>query len=93
MNLDRATKVLGIPQRTAARRLAEARKQYAAELSRRASRSRREAEIDTVYERINELGDPKALTLEDVMDDLDLKQTTAFDRLDAARKRWTSENA
>lgn len=88
VNLDRATKVLGRSERTAARRLAEARKEYAAELSRRAGRSRREADIDTVYDLIKQLGDPKAVSLEDVMEHLDLKQTTAFDRLDAARKRW-----
>ncbi|KFG02489.1 hypothetical protein IQ62_01735 [Streptomyces scabiei] len=92
VNLDRAAKVLGRPERTSARRLAEARKQYAAELSRRAGRSRREADIDTVYDLICELGDPRSVSLEDVMERLDLKQTTAFDRLDAARKRWASEN-
>lgn len=92
VNLDRATKVLGRSQRTAARRLAEARKQYAEELSRRAGRSRREADIDSVYDLIASLGDPRAVSLEDVMDHLDLKQTTAWDRLEAARKLWTSKN-
>lgn len=38
VNLDRAARVLGRPQRTAARRLADARRQYAAELARRARR-------------------------------------------------------
>lgn len=93
LDLNRAIEVLNRPKATAARRLAEARRQYAADLNRRAGQSRREAEIDTVFARIKELGSPKAVTLDDVMDELGLKQTTAFDRLDAARKRWTSENA
>lgn len=38
VNLDRATQVLQIPERTAARRLAEARKRYAAEITRRSRR-------------------------------------------------------
>lgn len=88
VDLNRAIEVLNRPKATAARRLAEARKRYAAELNRRAGRSRREAQIEAVHARIVEAGDPKAVSLEDVMAELGLKQTTAFDRLDAARKLY-----
>jgi hypothetical protein len=39
INLARATQILHVPQRTAARRLSAARKQYATELARRANNS------------------------------------------------------
>lgn len=88
VDLRRTMEVLKRPKATAAKRLAEARKQYAAELNRRAGRSRRETEIDTVLELIEQAGDPRSVSLEDVMARFGLKQTTAFDRLDAARKAW-----
>lgn len=92
VDLNRAMQVLSRPRATAARRLAEARKQYAAELNRRAGRTRREAEIEAVYSRIARARDSKAVSLEDVMAQFGLKQTTAFDRLDAARKLWDESN-
>lgn len=93
VDLNRAMKVLNRPKATAARRLADARRQYAAELNRKAGRNRRESEIDAVYAQLLEARDPKAVSLEDVMTLLGLKQTTAWDRLEAARKLWTTENA
>lgn len=50
VNLPRATEALGIPERTAARRLAEARKQYAAELARRAGHNSSDADIDAAQD-------------------------------------------
>lgn len=53
-------------------------------------RSKRQAEIDAVLARIVEAKDPEAVSLEDVMDDFNLKQTTAWDRLSTARAAWAS---
>ncbi|WP_404974786.1 hypothetical protein [[Kitasatospora] papulosa] len=88
VDLNRASEVLNLPNGTAAKRLAEARKQYAAELNRRAGRNRRQVQIDAVYARIQVAGNPMAVSLGSVMDQLNLKQTTAWDRLEAARTAW-----
>lgn len=88
VDLNRAMEVLNRPKATASHRLAEARRQYAAELNRRAGRNRRESEIDAVYAQILQAGDPKAVSLEDVMGLLGLKQTTAWDRLSTAQQIW-----
>lgn len=88
VELNRAMAVLNRPKATAARRLSEARKQYAAELGRRAGRRRREVEIDLVLALIEGAGDAKAVSLDDVMARFGMKRTTAWDRLDAARQLW-----
>lgn len=89
VDLNRAAQVLNLPTEAAARRLAEARKKYAAELNQRAGRNRRQVQIDAVFARIQAAGDPQAVSLESVMNQLSLKQTTAWDRLEAARTMWT----
>jgi DNA segregation ATPase FtsK/SpoIIIE-like protein len=48
-------------------------------------RGKRQAEVEAVLARIVEAGDPKSVSLEDVMTDFDLKQTTAYDRLKTAQ--------
>ncbi|MFD7980211.1 DUF2637 domain-containing protein [Streptomyces sp. NPDC059071] len=48
-------------------------------------RSKREAEVQTVLARLLEADNPKAMSLEDVMNDFGLKQTTAYDRLKSAQ--------
>ncbi|MFB7867337.1 DUF2637 domain-containing protein [Streptomyces sp. NPDC056069] len=48
-------------------------------------RSKREAEVEKVLARLLEADNPKAVSLEDVMRDFDLKQTTAYDRLKSAQ--------
>jgi hypothetical protein len=89
VDLRRAVQVLNRPETTAARRLAEARKQYAAELNRRAGRSRREVEVEAVLAQIYQAGDPKAVSLEFVKQHFGLKQGAAWDRLSIARTLWT----
>lgn len=48
-------------------------------------RSKRQAEVEAVLARLVEAGDPKSVSLEDVMRDFGLKQTTAYDRLATAQ--------
>ncbi|MEU9998113.1 DUF2637 domain-containing protein [Streptomyces sp. NPDC050848] len=48
-------------------------------------RSKRQAEVEAVLARLIEAGDPKSVSLEDVMRDFNLKQTTAYDRLSTAQ--------
>jgi len=48
-------------------------------------RGKRQSEVEAVLARIVEAGDPKCVSLEDVMNDFDLKQTTAYDRLKTAQ--------
>ncbi|WP_262376176.1 DUF2637 domain-containing protein [Streptomyces sp. sk2.1] len=48
-------------------------------------RGKRQSEVEAVLARIVEAGDPKSVSLEDVMNDFDLKQTTAYDRLKTAQ--------
>ncbi|GAA2463252.1 DUF2637 domain-containing protein [Streptomyces macrosporus] len=56
-------------------------------------RGRRQAEIEAVLVRIVQAGNPEAVSLEDVMTQFDLKQTTAWDRLSTARDLWKKHNA
>ncbi|MEU9703129.1 DUF2637 domain-containing protein [Streptomyces sp. NPDC047981] len=51
-------------------------------------RSKRQAEVEAVLARLVEAGDPKCVSLEDVMRDFDLKQTTAYDRLSTAQNLY-----
>ncbi|MFB9437323.1 DUF2637 domain-containing protein [Streptomyces showdoensis] len=48
-------------------------------------RSKRESEVEQVLARLLEADSPEAVSLEDVMNDFGLKQTTAYDRLKSAR--------
>ncbi|MFD3516357.1 DUF2637 domain-containing protein [Streptomyces sp. NPDC058657] len=48
-------------------------------------RGKRQAEVEAVLARLVEADDPKAVSLAEVMDDFDLTQTTAYDRLKTAQ--------
>lgn len=48
-------------------------------------RGKRQSEVEAVLARIVEADDPKSVSLEDVMTEFDLKQTTAYDRLKTAQ--------
>nr|WP_229819426.1 DUF2637 domain-containing protein [Streptomyces lateritius] len=48
-------------------------------------RSKRQAEVEAVLARLVAANDPKSVSLEDVMRDFNLKQTTAYDRLSTAQ--------
>lgn len=61
-----------------------------ADLQGRVGRQWRQAQIEVVLAWIQEAGDPKAVSLEDVMDRLNLKQTTAYDRLKTAQALYTA---
>ncbi|WP_328545484.1 DUF2637 domain-containing protein [Streptomyces europaeiscabiei] len=52
-------------------------------------RGKRQSEIEDLLARMVEAGDPKCVSLEDVMRDFDLKQTTAYDRLSTAQQLWS----
>ncbi|MET9725447.1 DUF2637 domain-containing protein [Streptomyces zaomyceticus] len=51
-------------------------------------RSKRQSEVEAVLARLVEAGDPKCVSLEDVMRDFGLKQTTAYDRLVTAQNLY-----
>ncbi|MBP5918762.1 DUF2637 domain-containing protein [Streptomyces sp. LBUM 1486] len=51
-------------------------------------RGKRQSEIEALLVRMVEAGDPKCVSLEDVMRDFDLKQTTAYDRLSTAQQLY-----
>lgn len=53
-------------------------------------RGKRQSEVEAVLARIVEVGDPKCVSLEDVMNDFDLKQTTAYDRLKTAQDLYAA---
>ncbi|MFJ2279244.1 DUF2637 domain-containing protein [Streptomyces sp. NPDC087866] len=53
-------------------------------------RGKRQSEVEAVLARIVEAGDPKSVSLEDVMNDFDLKQTTAYDRLKTAQDLYAA---
>jgi len=52
-------------------------------------RGKRQSEIEDLLARMVEAADPKCVSLEDVMRDFDLKQTTAYDRLSTAQQLWS----
>lgn len=52
-------------------------------------RSKRQSEVEAVLARLVAAGDPKSVSLEDVMTDFGLKQTTAYDRLSTAQQLYT----
>ncbi|MCL8016864.1 hypothetical protein [Streptomyces sp. AS02] len=56
-----------------------------ADLRGRVGRHWRQAQINAVLSWITKAGDPKAVSLEDVMNRLGLTQTTAYDRLSTAQ--------
>lgn len=56
-----------------------------ADLQGRVGRRWRQGQIDAVLSWIRWAGDPKAVSLKDVMDRLHLSQTTAYDRLATAQ--------
>ena len=64
-----------------------------AELKGRVGRRWRQAQINAIHSWIQRAGSPKVVSLEDVMARLGLSQTTAFDRLDAARQLWSDAQA
>lgn len=51
-------------------------------------RGKRQDEVEAVLARLVEANDPKSVSLEDVMRDFDLKQTTAYDRLVTAQRLY-----
>ncbi|WP_106516746.1 DUF2637 domain-containing protein [Streptomyces himastatinicus] len=51
-------------------------------------RGKRQAEVEALLARMVEANDPKCVSLEDVMADFDLKQTTAYDRLKTAQQLY-----
>lgn len=59
-----------------------------ADLQGRVGRHWRQGQIEAVLAWIRKTGDPKAVSLEDVMTRLNLKQTTAYDRLSTAQQLW-----
>jgi hypothetical protein len=59
-----------------------------AELRGRVGRHWRQAQINAVHSWIQKAGDPKAVSLEDVMNRLSLTQTTAYDRLVTAQRLY-----
>lgn len=62
-----------------------------ADLQGRVGRRWRQGQINAVLTWIRQTGDPKSVSLEDVMARLHLKQTTAYDRLVTAQRLY--ENA
>ncbi|WP_159014254.1 MULTISPECIES: hypothetical protein [unclassified Streptomyces] len=63
-----------------------------ADLQGRVGRRWRQGQIDAVLSWIREAGDPRAVSLEDVMDRLSLKQTTAYDRLKTAQDLYAARD-
>jgi hypothetical protein len=59
-----------------------------ADLQGRVGRHWRQGQINAVLSWIRKAGGPKAVSLEEVMTRLSLKQTTAYDRLATAQKLW-----
>ena len=57
-----------------------------ADLQGRVGRRWRQGQINAVLTWIRQTGDPKSVSLEDVMARLHLKQTTAYDRLSTAQQ-------
>ncbi|WP_228994398.1 DUF2637 domain-containing protein [Streptomyces sp. DH8] len=55
-------------------------------------RGKRQSEVEAVLARIVATGDPKSVSLEDVMNDFDLKQTTAYDRLKTAQDLYAARD-
>jgi hypothetical protein len=56
-------------------------------------RAKKQAEVEAILARIAEAGDPKAMSLSEVMEDFGLTQTTAYDRLKTAQKLWAEAQA
>ncbi|MET9436893.1 DUF2637 domain-containing protein [Streptomyces sp. NPDC006551] len=56
-------------------------------------RSKRQAEVEAVLARLVAAGDPKSVSLDDVMRDFNLKQTTAYDRLSTAQDLYAKSQA
>ena len=59
-----------------------------ADLQGRVGRRWRQGQINAVLTWIRQTGDPKSVSLEDVMARLHLKQTTAYDRLVTAQRLY-----
>ena len=59
-----------------------------ADLQGRVGRHWRQGQINAVLSWIRKAGDPKAVSLEEVMARLSLKQTTAYDRLVTAQRLY-----
>jgi hypothetical protein len=59
-----------------------------ADLQGRVGRRWRQGQINAVLSWIRKAGEPKAVSLEDVMSRLALKQTTAYDRLVTAQRLY-----
>ena len=64
-----------------------------ADLQGRVGRRWRQGQINAVLSWIRKAGDPKAVSLEDVMARLHLKQTTAYDRLSTAQQLFADASA
>jgi hypothetical protein len=64
-----------------------------ADLQGRVGRRWRQGQINAVLSWIQKAGDPKAVSLEDVMARLHLKQTTAYDRLSTAQQLYADATA
>lgn len=64
-----------------------------ADLQGRVGRRWRQGQINAVLTWIRKAGDPKAVSLEDVMARLHLKQTTAYDRLKTAQDLYMKSQA
>ncbi|WP_045562754.1 hypothetical protein [Streptomyces sp. FxanaA7] len=62
-----------------------------ADLRGRVGRHWRQGQINAVVTWIRQAGDPKAVSLEDVMNRLSLKQTTAYDRLSTAQQLYAAQ--
>ena len=61
-----------------------------ADLKGRVGRRWRQGQIEAVLSWIREAGDTKTVSLEDVMERLSLKQTTAYDRLVTAQRLYAN---
>ena len=64
-----------------------------ADLKGRVGRHWRQGQINAVLSWITEAGDPNAVSLEQVQKRLDLKQTTAYDRLATAQQLFADASA
>ena len=64
-----------------------------ADLQGRVGTQWRQGQIEAVLAWIEEAGDSKAVSFEDVMDRLHLKQTTAYDRLKTAQALYTARTS
>ena len=70
--------------------LAGATGEELADLKGRVGRRWRHGQVEAVLAWIREAGDPKAVSLEEVMERLALKQTTAYDRLKTAQQLYAA---